>query len=79
MNSTYLKNIIGVVLVGFCLVVFSGGFFNKLVEPSPYVQRYGGVYVIDPKMDMQTSREAPIAFLCNTTTTPGVFLIAYSG
>lgn len=74
-----VKNIFGLVMIIFSLSVFSGGFFNKLMEPGPYVQRYGRIYSIDPQLDGQTNSEAPRALLCNITTTIGVFLVAFSG
>ena len=79
MNIKHLKNLFGLSFIVFSLVDFSGGFFNILVQPGPYVQAYGRIYAIDPRMDMQTNVESPRAFLCNSTTVIGVFLIAYSG
>lgn len=79
MRSLLHRKLIGSVVIIFCLIVFSGGFFNKLVEPGPYVQVSRRIYAIDPRMDMQTSREAPRAFLCYSSAMLGVFIMAYSG
>lgn len=69
----------GVAIILFSLTVISGGFYNKLEEPGPYVERYGRIYSIDPWMGEQVSTEAPRALICNACTTVGVFLMAYAG
>lgn len=78
-NTNHLKTISGLSVVLFCLIVFSGGFYNKIMKPGPYVVRHGRVYAIDPEMSGQTNREAQNAFLCNASMTLGVFLVAFSG
>lgn len=72
------KRLIQFLLVLGCLYTMSGGFYNRIKEPTDYVYYEGHWYNIHPDPRDQSTRESLYAFMCNTTTFLGVW-VAYHG
>ena len=72
------KNIKAVLVVLACLYIISGGFYNQIIRPGPYVKWREKWYMISPEIDEQSTRESFLAFLCHLTTYTGILLMTNS-
>jgi len=61
-------------IVLFCLFVISGGFYNILKNPPPYIPYYDRVFTLDPRMSDQTVYESIFVFLTNAAMFTGLWL-----
>jgi hypothetical protein len=62
------------VAVLFCLFVISGGFYNILENPPPYIPYYDRVLTLHPYMSDQTVYESIFVFLTNAAMFFGLWL-----
>ncbi len=60
--------------VVFCLFVISGGFYNILENPLPYIPYYDRVLTLHPYLSDQTVYESIFVFLTNTAMFLGLWL-----
>ena len=58
----------------FCLFVISGGFYNILENPPPYIPYYDRVLTLDPRLGEQTVYESIFVFLTNSAMFFGLWL-----
>jgi hypothetical protein len=58
----------------FCLFVISGGFYNILENPPPYIPYYDRVLTLHPYMSDQTVYESIFVFLTNAAMFFGLWL-----
>ena len=58
----------------FCLFVISGGFYNILENPPPYLPYYDRVLTLDPRLSEQTVYESIFVFLTNAAMFFGLWL-----
>jgi hypothetical protein len=58
----------------FCLFVISGGFYNILENPPPYIPYYDRVLTLDPRLSEQTVYESIFVFLTNAAMFFGLWL-----
>jgi uncharacterized membrane protein YfcA len=58
----------------FCLFVISGGFYNILENPPPYLPYYNRVLTLDPRLAEQTVYESIFVFLTNAAMFLGFWL-----
>lgn len=58
----------------FCLFVISGGFYNILENPPPYIPYYDRILTLHPYMSDQTVYESIFVFITNTAMFLGLWL-----
>jgi hypothetical protein len=58
----------------FCLFVISGGFYNILENPPPYIPYYDRVLTLHPYLSDQTVYESIFVFLTNAAMFLGLWL-----
>jgi len=58
----------------FCLFVISGGFYNILENPPPYIPYYDRILTLHPYMSDQTVYESIFVFLTNAAMFLGLWL-----
>jgi hypothetical protein len=58
----------------FCLFVISGGFYNILENPPPYIPYYDRVLTLHPYLSDQTVYESIFVFLTNSAMFFGLWL-----
>ena len=58
----------------FCLFVISGGFYNILENPPPYIPYYDRVLTLHPYLSDQTVYESIFVFLTNAAMFFGLWL-----
>ena len=58
----------------FCLFVISGGFYNILENPLPYIPYYDRILTLHPYMSEQTVYESIFVFLTNAAMFLGLWL-----
>ncbi len=58
----------------FCLFVISGGFYNILENPPPYIPYYDRVLTLDWRLSEQTVYESIFVFLTNSAMFFGLWL-----
>jgi hypothetical protein len=61
-------------IVLFCLFVISGGFYNILENPPPYIPYYDRILTLHPYMSDQTVYESIFVFLTNAAMFTGLWL-----
>jgi len=61
-------------IVLFCLFVISGGFYNILENPPPYIPYYDRILTLHPYISDQTVYESIFVFLTNAAMFTGLWL-----
>lgn len=71
---TIPSSVIAWASVLFCLFVISGGFYNILENPPPYITYRNMVITLDPRLSYQTVYESIFVFLTNAAMFLGLWL-----
>ena len=61
-------------IVLFCLFVISGGFYNILENPPPYIPYYDRILTLHPYLSDQTVYESIFVFLTNAAMFIGLWI-----